>query len=160
MIKVEIYAIGSIRETYLKNGVDEYKKRLQKFCDLKLQECKEIKIHEKASPAELIQIKKLESSILLPFLKKDGYNIATAIQGKVMSSEQFSQLLKKSIHQGKQPIVFLIGGSLGLSEEVYSKADELISFSNMTFPHQIFRLILLEQIFRAFKIMNQELYHK
>jgi 23S rRNA (pseudouridine1915-N3)-methyltransferase len=160
MIKVEINAIGSIRESYLKDGIEEYKKRLQKFCDLTIREYKEIKIPDKASSAQMEQIKKQESSLLFPVLKKEGYFLMTAIQGREQTSEQLAELLKNATHQGRNPICFFVGGSLGLSEEIYTKADEKISFSKMTFPHQLFRLILLEQIYRAFKIMNQEAYHK
>jgi 23S rRNA (pseudouridine1915-N3)-methyltransferase len=160
MIKVEINAIGSIKETYLKEGIEEYKKRLQKFCDLTIREYKEIKIPDRATIAELEQIKKQESSLLTPVFKKEGYFLMTAIQGKDMTSEQLAELLKKATYQGRNPICFFVGGSLGLSDEIYTKADEKISFSKMTFPHQLFRLILLEQIYRAFKIMNQEAYHK
>ena len=119
-----------------------------------------MKIPEKPSTADLEKIKLQEITTFLPILKKQGFFFITDIRGKQLSSEQFADLLKKVIQQGKNPIYFLIGGSLGFPEDIYKQADEQISFSSMTFPHQLFRLILLEQIYRALTILKGKHYAK
>ena len=160
MIKIDLVAIGNIKEHYIVEGLAEYCKRLQKFCQLYIHELKEIKISDNPKPLEIQEIRNRESEMMLPYAKKSGFCIATSPEGKMVDSIEFAQILNVPIQKGQQPITFFIGGSYGLSHQIYDCAHEVISFSKMTFPHQLFRLILVEQIYRAFKIINRETYHK
>lgn len=156
MIKVNIVAVGKIKEKYFSEGIAEYSKRLSKYCDFKIIELAE-ENYSKASEGEIALIKEREGARILPHLK--GKVMVTAIEGKKYSSEKLAQKIKEFIDQGVE-ITFVIGGSYGVADQIKDKATELISFSDMTFPHAMFRMVLSEQIYRAFTIINGTPYHK
>ncbi|NLY43340.1 MAG: 23S rRNA (pseudouridine(1915)-N(3))-methyltransferase RlmH [Clostridiaceae bacterium] len=160
MITIRITAIGKIKEKYLADGIAEYVKRLSRYCKIHIDEVNDEKIPQKSSEKEeeLVRIK--EGEQILNLVKDEAYVIALCIEGKQMDSLQFAEMMEKITIQGKSTIQFLIGGSVGLSEAVKKRADLKLSFSKFTFPHQLMRLILLEQIYRSFKIINHETYHK
>ena len=149
-----------IKEKYLKLGIDEFKKRLSKYCKLEIIELEDEKAPENLSDKEMLIIKEKEGKKILSKIKDNSYVIALAIDGKNLSSEELAQTINKLGVRGVSNITFVIGGSLGLSDEVLSRADYKLSFSKMTFPHQLMRLILLEQVYRAYRINNGEPYHK
>ncbi|WP_339198150.1 23S rRNA (pseudouridine(1915)-N(3))-methyltransferase RlmH [Aeribacillus sp. FSL k6-2211] len=159
-MNIQIIAIGKLKEKYLKQGIDEYLKRLSSYAKVDIIELPDEKAPEQISPQEMELIKNKEGERILAKIPSDAYVIALAIEGKMKSSEEFAHSIDKLATYGKSKIAFLIGGSLGLSKEVMKRADEALSFSKMTFPHQLMRLILLEQIYRAFRIMRGEPYHK
>ena len=152
--------VGKLKEKYLKQGIDEYTKRLSTYAKIELIEVADEKAPEQASEAEQQQIKEKEGERILSKLHPDTYVIALAIQGKMLTSEQLADNLDKLATYGKSKIAFVIGGSLGLSDEVMKRANESLSFSKMTFPHQLMKLVLVEQVYRAFRIMRGEPYHK
>ncbi len=157
MIKINLVAVGKVKEKYFLGGIEEYAKRLSRFCDFKIIELPE-ENYNKVDDALIESIKKKESEKILQNLK--GYVFALAIEGKKYSSQSFSEEIKKLIDLGKGEITFVIGGSYGLDDSVKTKADKLISFSDMTFPHTLFRLMFTEQLYRAFSIINGSSYHK
>lgn len=159
-MNISILAVGKLKEKYLKNGIDEYLKRLFGYAKVEMIELPDEKAPEELSSSEMEQVKQKEGERLLAKLSQDTYVIALAIEGKMKSSEQLADSLDKLATYGKSKIAFIIGGSLGLSNEVLQRADETLSFSKMTFPHQLMRLILLEQVYRAFRINRNEPYHK
>lgn len=159
-MNISILSVGKIKEKYLKAGMDEYLKRLSSYAKLEVIEVPDEKAPEILSPIEMEQVKQKEGEKLLAKVSPDTYVIALAIDGKMKSSEELADSLDKLATYGKSKIAFIIGGSLGLSNEVLQRADEKLSFSKMTFPHQLMRLILLEQIYRAFRINRGEPYHK
>jgi 23S rRNA (pseudouridine1915-N3)-methyltransferase len=159
-VNISIITIGKLKEKYLKAGIDEYLKRLSSYAKIEVTELPDEKAPEELSPAEMEQVKQKEGEKLLNKLSPDTYVIALAIDGKMKSSEELADSLDKLATYGKSKIAFVIGGSLGLSHEVLKRADEKLSFSKMTFPHQLMRLILLEQVYRAFRINRGEPYHK
>lgn len=159
-MSIIILTVGKIKEKFYKDALDEYAKRLSKYCKLEIVEVSDEKTVENASELVEDKIKEKEALRLLKYIKEDAHVIALAIQGKKYDSLQFSQRIENLGIQGKSNIVFLIGGSLGLHDIILNRADEEISFSEMTFPHQLMRVILLEQIYRAYRIMNHEPYHK
>lgn len=159
-MKITILTVGKIKEKYFTAAIAEYTKRLSRYCKLELIEVQDEKTPDKAPDAINRQIKEKEGERLLSNLKEDAYVIALAIQGKELSSEQLAQKMNQLTLNGKSHIIFMIGGSLGLSDAVLKRADYRLSFSPMTFPHQLMRVILLEQIYRAFKINAGEPYHK
>ncbi|WP_246944259.1 23S rRNA (pseudouridine(1915)-N(3))-methyltransferase RlmH [Bacillus pinisoli] len=159
-MNISIVTIGKLKEKYLKLGIDEYAKRLSTYAKLDILELPDEKAPENLSDAEMEQVKQKEGERILQKLSPDTYVIALAIQGKMKSSEQLAEDLDKLATYGKSKIAFVIGGSLGLSDEVLKRADESLSFSKMTFPHQLMKLILVEQIYRAFRINRGEPYHK
>jgi 23S rRNA (pseudouridine1915-N3)-methyltransferase len=152
--------VGKLKEKYLTMGIDEYKKRLGRYCTLDITQLLDEKTPDNASPAMEEAIKRKEGDRILKALKDDSYCIALAIKGNTLSSEELADQMEKLFVSGKSHISFVIGGSLGLSEEVLKRADYQLSFSKMTFPHQLMRLILIEQIYRAYRIINNEPYHK
>ena len=156
---IRIISVGRIKEKYLKDGMDEYIKRLSKFTKLEMIELKDIPVPDKASLSEENEIKKEEGKEILSRIK-DDYVIALDLKGKMLDSVSFSKKIEEINTSGKSKITFVIGGSLGLSKEVIDRSNYQLSFSPMTFPHQLFKLILLEQIYRAYKILNNETYHK
>jgi len=160
MIHINIICVGKIKENYLKDAINEYTKRLSKYTNLKIIELADEKIKNNSSLKEEILIKNKKEQNILNNIKKDSYIICLDLKGKQYTSEEFSQKIDNISLTGNSSITFIIGGSLGLSEEILTEANELISFSKMTFPHQLFRVFLLEQIYRAFKISNNETYHK
>jgi 23S rRNA (pseudouridine1915-N3)-methyltransferase len=152
--------VGKIKEKFYTQAIDEYSKRLSRYCNLKIVEVADEKTVENASDALNEQIKKKEGQRLLSNIKDDSYVIILAIEGKMLDSVELSQKIDSLGLAGKSDITFVIGGSLGLSKEVYDRADYKLSFSKMTFPHQLMRVVLLEQIYRSFRIMKNEPYHK
>ncbi|MDA3812106.1 MAG: 23S rRNA (pseudouridine(1915)-N(3))-methyltransferase RlmH [Spirochaetaceae bacterium] len=159
-MKITVISIGKLKEKYLKSGMDEYIKRLSRYCVIEQIELSDEKCPESLSPAEKEMIKDVEGKKILSRLKPGTYIISLEIDGKMLSSEALSSFIEKVTISGKNHITFLIGGSLGLSDEVKNKSDFSLSFSKMTFPHQMMKLILLEQIYRSFRILKNEPYHK
>ena len=160
MFNVNIICVGKIKETFYREAIEEYSKRLNSYCSLNIIELKDEKIPNNPSEKDNLIIKDKEGSNILSHIKKDTYVICLDLKGKQFTSEEFSQKINNISTNISSSITFIIGGSLGISQSVLKKANESISFSKMTFPHQLFRVILLEQIYRAFKIMNNEAYHK
>ena len=159
-MKISVLAVGKIKEKYFTAAIAEYSKRLGRYCKLEIIEVQDEKTPDKAPEAINTQIREKEGERLLSNIREDSYVIALAIQGKELSSEQLADKISGLALNGKSHIVFVIGGSLGLSDAVLKRADYQLSFSPMTFPHQLMRIILLEQVYRAFKINAGEPYHK
>ncbi|OAH54285.1 MULTISPECIES: 23S rRNA (pseudouridine(1915)-N(3))-methyltransferase RlmH [Bacillaceae] len=159
-MNISIITVGKLKEKYLKQGIDEYVKRLSAYAKMDIIEVADEKAPEVLSDAEMIQVKEKEGERILSKIGQDTYVIALAINGKMKSSEALAADLDKLATYGKSKIAFIIGGSLGLSDTVLNRADEKLSFSNMTFPHQLMRLILVEQVYRSFRINRNEPYHK
>lgn len=159
-MNISIICIGKLKERYWTEAVQEYSKRLNKYCKLTINELKEERAPDNPSPAEETAVKEAEGRNILRQFKKDDFVIALEIQGKELTSEALSDKIEALGITGRSDVVFVIGGSLGLSEEVLERADFRLSFSKMTFPHQMMRVVLLEQIYRSFKIIRNEIYHK
>jgi 23S rRNA (pseudouridine1915-N3)-methyltransferase len=159
-VNISVVTVGKLKEKYLKMGIDEYLKRLNSYAKVEFIEVADEKAPEELSELEMIQVKQKEGERILAKISQDTYVIALAINGKMQSSEELADTLDKLATYGKSKIAFIIGGSLGLSEEVLKRANEHLSFSKMTFPHQLMKLILVEQIYRAFRINRNEPYHK
>lgn len=159
-MKITILCVGKIKEDFYKKAVCEYAKRLGRYCKLEIIEVSDEKTPDSASPALEKQIKEKEGERLLRYVRDDMYLIALAIDGVSLDSLQMSQKIEELGISGKSSVAFVIGGSLGLSSQVLKQADMRLSFSNMTFPHQLMRIILLEQIYRSYRIINHEPYHK
>ena len=159
MVTINIICTGKIKEKFLKDAIDEYSKRLSKFCKLNILELPDKKIPDKTNSIIENEIKNIESENVINHLKKDTYVICLDLKGKQFSSEEFAQDIQ-DISMLHSNITFIIGGSLGMSEKLLNLANQKICFSKMTFPHQLIRVFLLEQIYRAFKIINGENYHK
>ncbi len=159
MLNINIICVGKIKENYLKDAINEYSKRLSKYCNLKIIEVSDEKLPAKLNESTITETKEKECCKIMEHLKKDSYVLALDLLGKEFSSEQFSEKIENTKVKGFSTISFIIGGTLGLNDSVRNSANELISFSKMTFPHQLIRVFLLEQLFRAFKISNNETYH-
>ncbi|MDD3200323.1 MAG: 23S rRNA (pseudouridine(1915)-N(3))-methyltransferase RlmH [Eubacteriales bacterium] len=159
-MNITILCIGKLKERYWTEAVNEYKKRLGKYCTLLINELKEERAPDHPSPAEQKEIIEAEGKNILKHIKRDSYVIALEVKGREISSEDLSEKIHTLGVEGKSHLVFVIGGSLGLSEEILARADFRLSFSRMTFPHQMMRVILLEQIYRSYKILKNEVYHK
>ena len=159
-MKITVIGVGRLKEKYWQAAIDEYSKRLSKYVKPDIIEVPDEKAPENLSAAEEEKKKKNEGERILKNIKDGAYVIALAINGKMLSSEELSEFLNERMVRGAGHIVFVIGGSLGLSPEVLDRADYKLSFSKMTFPHQMMRVILLEQFYRAVKIMKNEPYHK
>ena len=159
MIGINIICVGKLKEKYLKDAIDEYSKRLSKYCNLNIIEIQDEKLPGKVNDSIAKDIKQKECTKILNAIKKDSYVMALDLRGKQFTSEEFSKKIDEVQVKGFSNITFIIGGTLGLTEEVLNSANEFISFSKMTFPHQLIRVFLLEQVFRAFKISNNETYH-
>ncbi|WP_394175388.1 23S rRNA (pseudouridine(1915)-N(3))-methyltransferase RlmH [Guptibacillus hwajinpoensis] len=159
-MNISIVTVGKLKEKYLKQGIAEYTKRLGPFAKVEVIEVSDEKAPENLSETEMIQVKKAEGERILGKISPDAHVIALAIDGKMKTSEQLAHDLDQLATYGKSKVAFVIGGSLGLSEDVLKRANDTLSFSKMTFPHQLMRLILVEQIYRAFKINRGEPYHK
>lgn len=159
-MNINIICIGKLKEKYWKDAVQEYSKRLGKYCALNINELKEEKAPDNPSKAEEFTIKEAEGKNILKHIKKDSYTILLDVQGKGLSSEELAEKLRDLGLSGKSDVTFIIGGSIGVSDEVKSTSDYRLSFSKVTFPHQMMRVILLEQIYRSFKIIKNEPYHK
>ena len=159
-MRITVLAVGKIKEKFYMEAIAEYAKRLSRYCKLEMIEVTDEKTPDGAGEAALWKIREKEGERLLSHIKESMYVIALAIEGKMRSSEDLSEHLASLWLYGDSHIVFVIGGSLGLSDTVLKRADEKLSFSKMTFPHQLMRVILLEQLYRSFKIRAGEPYHK
>ncbi len=159
-MKITLVVVGKIREKFFSDAVAEYEKRLSRYCKLEIIQVPDEKIPERASQAQENLVKKREGERVLAQIRDSSYVIALAIQGREMDSEGLAEKLAGLGLSGNSDICFVIGGSLGLSDEVMRRSDEALSFSRLTFPHQLMRVILLEQIYRCFKINTGEPYHK
>ena len=159
-MNIDIVCVGKLKEKYWSDALSEYSKRLGRYCNLAITELKEARLPDNASAADEENVKINEGKSILKSVSDDTYVIALDIEGKQQSSEQLAARIEKLAVDGKSRVSFVIGGSLGLSPEVLQRADYRLSFSSMTFPHQMMRVILLEQIYRSFKIIKNEAYHK
>jgi 23S rRNA (pseudouridine1915-N3)-methyltransferase len=159
-MKVTLICVGKLKEKYLTQGVEEYVKRLSRYCSLDIIELADEKTPDNASSVVEDMIKKKEGERILKALKEDSYCIALAIDGVMLTSPELAEKIDTLGISGTSHISFIIGGSLGLSEEVIKRADYKLSFSKMTFPHQLMRMILLEQVYRAYRIIHNQPYHK
>ncbi|KGA96339.1 50S rRNA methyltransferase [Alkalihalobacillus alcalophilus ATCC 27647 = CGMCC 1.3604] len=159
-MNITIISVGKLKEKYLKLGIEEYTKRLGAYGQIYLVEVPDEKAPENLSAAEEEQVKQKEGERILNKIPADSHVIALAIEGKQLTSEQLAQNLNNLATYGKSKVTFIIGGSLGLSNEVTQRANEKLSFSKMTFPHQLMKLVLVEQVYRAFRIIKGEPYHK
>ncbi|WP_159888075.1 23S rRNA (pseudouridine(1915)-N(3))-methyltransferase RlmH [Paenibacillus puerhi] len=157
---IQIVAVGKLKESYLVQGIAEYAKRLGPYAKLQLVEVPDERAPESMSAAEEAQVKQREGERLLSHLRSDAFVVALAIDGRPLSSEELSRQLQDLATYGRSHVAFVIGGSLGLAPEVLARADLKLSFGRMTLPHQLMRLVLVEQVYRAFKIMRGEPYHK
>ena len=159
-MNIQIVSVGKLKEKYLKMGIEEYTKRLGVYAKIDLVEVADEKAPENLSEADMQIVKKKESDRILAKIGADTYVIALAIEGKMKTSEQLASDIESLMTYGRSKIAFVIGGSLGLHEDVMKRSDEKLSFSKMTLPHQLMKLVLVEQIYRAFRIMKGEPYHK
>jgi len=159
-MKITVLCVGKIKEKYFESGIAEYTKRLSRYCKLEIIEVADEKTPDNASDLVERQIKEKEGERLKKHIKDDDYVIALAIEGKQLDSVELSNKIEKLGVDGISHIIFLIGGSLGMEEELLKRADFKLSFSKMTFPHQMMRMILLEQVYRSYRIMKGEPYHK
>ena len=159
-MNIDILCVGKLKESYLRAATDEYSKRLSRYCGLNIIEAADEKTVDGQSEALDNKVKELEGERLLKNIRDDAYVIALEIDGKQLSSEELSARIEELGVRGISRIQFVIGGSLGLSDTVIKRADMHLSFSKMTFPHQLMRVILLEQIYRSYRIINNEPYHK
>lgn len=160
MIHIKLLCVGRIKEKYLKDGLDEYLKRLSRYAKVEITEVNDEKTTEGASDVENTAVKDKEGERILSHIKDTDHVCALAIDGKMYDSEGLAEHLDRLYVSGVSDIAFVIGGSLGLSDAVLKRADEMLSFSKMTFPHQLMRLIFLEQLYRTFRIQKNEPYHK
>ncbi len=159
-MKITILAVGKIKERYLREAVQEYSKRLSRYCRLEIIEVEDERTPDRAGEREEELIRSREAGRLMRYLGGGAYVIALDINGTARSSEEFAERIDKLGVEGKSHIIFVIGGSIGLAPEISGRADERLSFSKMTFPHPLMRVILLEQIYRAYRIVRGEPYHK
>ena len=159
-MKISLITVGKIKEKYLKDAIAEYSKRLSRYCKLEIIEVTDEKTPDHASESVEDAIRSKEAERIQKYIKEDAYIITLEIGEKQLTSEELAEKIDKLGIQGVSHIIFIIGGSIGLGREVLSKSDYALSFSKMTFPHQLMRVILLEQIYRSYRIINGEPYHK
>ncbi|MCI8889212.1 MAG: 23S rRNA (pseudouridine(1915)-N(3))-methyltransferase RlmH [Hungatella sp.] len=159
-MRITLIAVGKIKERFFEDAIKEYEKRLGRYCKLEIIQVADERTPEGAGEALESQIKEREGERILAQIKDGVYVIALAIEGKMLDSEELAEKIGRLGVEGVSQIVFVIGGSLGLSEKVIHRADFALSFSRMTFPHQLMRVILLEQVYRSYRILNHEPYHK
>lgn len=159
-MKITILCVGKIKEKFFTMAIEEYSKRLSRYCKLKIIEVEDEKTPDNLSKANELKIKEIEADRILKYIKDNIYVIALEIQGEMINSIELSQKIQQLAIEGKSDIIFIIGGSLGLDKRILDRADLKLSFSKMTFPHQLMRVILLEQIYRGYKIISREPYHK
>lgn len=159
-MKITVITVGKIKEKYLKDAIAEYTKRLNKYCKLEIVEVADEKTPDNASEVVENAIRSKEAERILKYVKDEAYVITLEINGKQLTSEELADKIEKLGVQGTSHIIFIIGGSIGLGEEVLQKSNYALSFSKMTFPHQLMRVILLEQIYRSYRIISGEPYHK
>ncbi|MBQ0083903.1 MAG: 23S rRNA (pseudouridine(1915)-N(3))-methyltransferase RlmH [Clostridiales bacterium] len=160
MIKIRILALGKLKEKYLREAVSEYEKRLSAFCSFEIIELEPVKLSDKPSPSEISAALGREADMLLSKIPQGALTVALCIEGKMLSSEELSKTVGEAAINGYSNIVFIIGSSYGLSDRIKNAANIKLSVSKMTFPHQLFRVMLCEQIYRAFKILQGGTYHK
>lgn len=160
MLHINVICIGKLKEKYLQDALSEYSKRLSKYCILNITELPDEKLPNNLNDSLINMIKEKESNNILSHIEKNSYVITLDLKGKQYTSEEFSKKINNISLNNSSSITFIIGGTLGLSDEVLKSSNELICFSKMTFPHQLIRIFLLEQTFRAFKISNNETYHR
>ena len=159
-MEIKIVTVGKIKEKYLNDGIAEYAKRLSRYCKLEIVEVADEKTPDNASDTVEDAIRDKEGERILKYIKEDAYVITLEIAGKMLTSEEMAEKIEKLGVQGTSHIIFIIGGSIGLGKEILKRSDYALSFSKMTFPHQLMRVILLEQIYRSYRIINHEPYHK
>ncbi len=159
MLSIDIVCVGKLKETYLKDAVTEYEKRLSKYCHITVTELADEKLPNKLNDSIISEIKQKEATKILEHIKKDSYVICLDLTGKQLSSEEFSKKIDDIGLNFNSSVTFVIGGTLGLTNQVLTRSNEKLCFSKMTFPHQLIRVFLLEQLFRAFKISKGETYH-
>ena len=159
-MKITLITVGKIKEKYLKDAIAEYSKRLSRYCKLEILEVADEKTPDNASATVEDAIRDKEGERILNYIKEDAYVITLEIAGKMLTSEEMAEKIDKLGVQGTSHIIFIIGGSIGLGREILKRSDYALSFSKMTFPHQLMRVILLEQIYRSYRIINHEPYHK
>lgn len=159
-MKITVITVGKIKEKYLKDAIAEYSKRLSKYCKLEIIEVADEKTPDNASEVVEDSIRSKEAERILKYVKDDAYVVTLEIGGKQLSSEELADKIDKLGVQGTSHIIFIIGGSIGLGKEVLNKSNYALSFSKMTFPHQLMRVILLEQVYRSYRIISNEPYHK
>ena len=159
-MKITLITVGKIKEKYLKDAIAEYSKRLSRYCKLEIVEVADEKIPDNASDTVEDAIRDKEGERILKYIKEDAYVITLEIAGKMLTSEEMAEKIEKLGVQGTSHIIFIIGGSIGLGREILKRSDYALSFSKMTFPHQLMRVILLEQIYRSYRIIQGEPYHK
>lgn len=159
-MKITLITVGKIKEKYLKDAIAEYSKRLSRYCKLEIVEVADEKTPDNASDTVEDAIRDKEGERILKYIKEDAYVITLEIAGKMLTSEEMAEKIDKLGVQGTSHIIFIIGGSIGLDREILKRSDYALSFSKMTFPHQLMRVILLEQIYRSYRIINHEPYHK
>lgn len=159
-MNIQVITVGKLKEKYLVDGIKEYTKRIGPYAKLVVQEVPDEKVPETLSPAQEEQAKEREGERILTLIKPDTHVIALAIDGKLWSSEELAEQIGNLATYGRSQVAFVIGGSLGLAPAVLQRADQKLSFGRLTYPHQLMRLILVEQLYRAFKILRGEPYHK
>ena len=159
-MKITLITVGKIKEKYLKDAIAEYSKRLSRYCKLEIVEVADEKTPDNASATVEDAIRDKEGERILKYIKEDAYVITLEIAGKMLTSEEMAEKIERLGVQGTSHIIFIIGGSIGLGREILKRSDYALSFSKMTFPHQLMRVILLEQIYRSYRIINHEPYHK
>lgn len=159
-MKITLITVGKIKEKYLKDAIAEYSKRLSRYCKLEIVEVADEKTPDNASDTVEDAIRDKEGERIRKYVKEDAYVITLEIAGKMLTSEEMAEKIEKLGVQGTSHIIFIIGGSIGLGKEILKRSDYALSFSKMTFPHQLMRVILLEQIYRSYRIINHEPYHK
>lgn len=158
-MKITVIALASLKEKYLKEAADEYIKRLGAFCNLKIIEIDPVRLPEKPSYAEISAALSREAELIAKKIPAGDFVVPLCIEGKQLSSEEFAEMLEEKVNIGRG-VTFIIGSSCGLSDDIKRRADLKLSFSKMTFPHKLFRVMLLEQLYRAFKICSGGAYHK
>lgn len=159
-MKITVITVGKMKEKFMKDALGEYSKRLSKYCKLEIIEVADEKTQENASEVVCNQIRQKEGERILKYVRDDAFVITLEIKGKQLTSEELASKIETLGVQGTSHIIFIIGGSIGLSEEVMKKSNFALSFSKMTFPHQLMRVILLEQVYRSYRIISGEPYHK
>lgn len=159
-MKITLITVGKIKEKYLKDAIAEYRKRLSKYCKLEIMEVADEKTPDQASENVERQIRQKEGERILRYVKDDAYVFTLEIDGTMLDSVAFAKKMETLAIQGKSHLIFIIGGSIGLGEEVLRRSDYALSFSKMTFPHQLMRVILLEQVYRGYRIIDGAPYHK
>lgn len=159
-MKISVITVGKLKEKYLKDAVAEYAKRLSRYCKLEIIEVADEKTPDQAGAAVEDAIREKEGGRILRYIRDDMYIITLEINGNMLTSEEFADKIESLGLQGKSSVAFVIGGSIGLGKEVLARSDFALSFSKMTFPHQLMRVVLLEQVYRGYRIINGEPYHK